>query len=186
MLKGSNHNLKDDLLIVAASTFLGVLLWHAKTLDNWLSIMGESRLLGAFLGGFFYTLAFTTIPAAIFLAKISQFNSPFLVAFLGASGALIVDTLIFYFVRDQLIADFMTTLKKRRLQRLQHLLKSKIVKISAGITGGLLIAAPLPTDETAMALLGFSQIKTYTFLLIAFSFNFTAIYLIAAAVNYFG
>lgn len=184
MLKGNNEKLRQDLSILAVSLFFAVLLWHNNAIDYFLISVGETSLLSAFVAGLFFSSAFTTIPAVAFLAKIAQFNSPLTIAFLGGAGALIADSVLFYFIRDRLVSDFMETIRKPRLKRIEHLLKSKIIRFSAGLIGGVLLALPLPTDETAFTIMGLSRMKTYTFLLIAFSFNFAAIYLMASAAAY--
>lgn len=185
MLKGNNDKLKQDLSILTVSLFFAALLWQNNTIDGFLAGLGETSLFSAFMAGLFFSSAFTTMPAVVLLAKIAQFNPPLTIALLGTAGAVIGDSVIFYFIRDRLVNDFLETIKKPRLKRIEHFLKSKMIRFSLGLIGGILIALPLPTDETAFTIMGISRIKTYTFLLIVFSFNFAAIYLMAKAGAYF-
>ena len=184
MIKGNNLKLKRDLVILAISLALSVALWKTDLIDSFLA-QSENHLLNAFLAGFFFSSAFTTMPAVALLTKISQFASPSTIAILGATGALISDSIIFYFIKDKLLKDFKNTLNKPRLTRITHFFKSKIIRFSVAITGGILIALPLPTDETAFALMGISKIKMPTFIVVAFTFNFIAIYLMASGARYF-
>lgn len=180
MLKGNNHHLREDFSFLMVGLFLAFLIWQNNAIDPFLVRLEEMKMISAFAAGLLFTSAFTTLPAVAFMAKIANFSSPLEIAFLGALGAVIADASIFYFVRERLVNDFFETLKKPRIKRIDHFLKSKIIKFSLGLASGVLIALPLPTDETAFTLLGISRTKTYTFLLIAFVANFTAIYLITS------
>lgn len=185
MLKGNNRKFKRDFLILAESFIFALVLWETNIIDSFLAQIESTHLLGAFIAGLFFSSAFTTMPAAAFLVKISQFNSPAAIAFVGTIGALISDSVIFYLIKDKLIKDFKDTLNKPRLKRITHFFKSKIIRFSVTIISGILIALPLPTDEAAFALMGISKIKTPTFIIIAFTFNFIAIYLMASGARYF-
>lgn len=185
MLKGNNHRLKEDFSFLIIGLFIAVLLWHNNVIDSVLASLSEARLLSAFIAGLFFTSGFTTLPAVAFMAKVAQITPPITVALLGALGAVIGDAAIFYFVRERLAEDFMETLKKPRIKRINHLLKSKIIRFSLGIVSGVLIALPLPTDETAFTIMGLSRTKTYMFLIIAFTANFLAIYIMASLAHYF-
>ncbi len=179
MLKANNKAFKRDLLLISISVFIAVIIWRSSIVDLMIGQLDHGRLLSAFIAGFFFTSAFTTAPALIFLIKIAQLNSIFLVSVLGASGAVIGDAIIFYFVRERLLKDFMQSLKKKKRERIRRFIKSKIIRFSLAIAGGILIALPLFPDETALAILGASKITTRAFIIITFSFNFAAIYLLS-------
>jgi len=186
MIKGNNTKIARDLVAIAISIALAIALWQSAIINDLLSQLSQGRLISAFIAGFFFTSAFTTAPAFVLLVKIAQFNSIFLVAIIGAAGAVLGDSLIFYFVRDRLTKDFLNLTKKRRgwLARFRHLLKSKIIRFSLAIMAGFIIALPLLPDETALALMGLSRISTRFFIIITFAFNFLAILGISAAVKY--
>ena len=117
-------------------------------------------------------------PATVALIKIAQFNSLWLVALLGAIGAVIGDLVIFYFLRDHLTEDFLELLKHGTSgKRIRHIFRSKIMRFSLAIIGALVIASPLP-DELGLALLGISKIKSSLFIPISFLMNFLGIILI--------
>jgi len=185
MLKGNNTRLKRDLAILVISVVVAYFLFQSPSFDQFIKSLTSTGSIGwsAFVIGIFFTSAFTTAPAIAALIKMAQFAPAWQVALFGAIGAVIGDAIIFYFMRDRLIKDFMLTVKKPRMQRIKHFLKSKIIRVSIALASGVLIAIPLPTDEAAFTLLGISRIKTPTFLAIAFSFNFVAIFTMSSFIN---
>jgi uncharacterized membrane protein YdjX (TVP38/TMEM64 family) len=161
-------------------------MWDSPLLSGFFESLEQGRYIGAFIAGIFFTSIFTTAPAIMILVKISEFNSIPLVAIMGAAGAVIGDSIIFYFFRDRLFNDIAQVVKLPRLKRIRHLTRSKMIRLSAAMVGGLMMAIPLFPDETAMAIMGFSKISTRLFILIAFSFNFLSIILLAFGAKYFG
>lgn len=176
MLKGNNKKIKRDLFLIAASVGITAHAWSNGYIEDFLNILPLSHFLSALIAGIFFTSAFTTIPAIALLVKMAQLTSTPTVAFFGAIGAVLGDGVIFYFFRDSLVKDIANIIKKRKLARIQHILKSKIIRFSVIISSGVLIALPLPTDEAAFFILSLTKTKTPAFLIIAFTFNFLAIY----------
>lgn len=186
MLKANNNNLERDIIIIFTSIVIAYFMWGSPWLASFFESLEQNRYIGAFIAGIFFTSIFTTAPAIMILMKIAQFNSIPLVAVMGAAGAVIGDSIIFYFFKDRLFADIAQVVKLPRLKRLGHLTRSKMIRLSAAMVGGLMLAIPLFPDETALAMMGFSKISTRLFIIIAFSFNFLSILFLALGIKYFG
>ena len=176
MIKGDNLKFKRDLFFIFISVVVSIFIYQSQIIDSFLAGLPQQGLITAFIGGFFFTSAFTTGPALIFLIKLTQFHNIYIVSMLGASGAVVGDTIIFYFVRDRLLNDLAILIKKNKYNRFKHFLKSKIIRFSLAMVGGLLISLPLFPDETALALIGISKVSTKVFIIISFAFNLLAIY----------
>ncbi|MFH1759011.1 MAG: hypothetical protein ABH822_00415 [Patescibacteria group bacterium] len=185
MLKGNNYRLNRDLALIGVSAIFAVFIWQNNYIDQFIASLSQGRLVSAFIAGFFFTSAFTTPPAIAFLVKLAQFNSIFLISLIGAAGAVLGDSIIFYFVRDRLFDDILCGIKKSRKERIMHLFKSKIIRFSMALTGGLLVALPLFPDEIALAIIGMSKATTRVFIMVTFLFNFLAIFLLSLAGEYF-
>lgn len=74
-----------DFAIVAISIGVAVVIAQLDGIERMLSFSGEIRVAGALIAGILFTSVFTTAPAAVVLAEISQVESLFLVSFLGAT-----------------------------------------------------------------------------------------------------
>jgi uncharacterized membrane protein YdjX (TVP38/TMEM64 family) len=160
-------------------------MWGSPWLTSFFESLEQNRYIGAFIAGIFFTSVFTTAPAIMILVKIAEFNSVPLVAMMGAAGAVIGDSIIFYFFRDRLFTDIAKVIKLPRLKRLKHITRSKMIRLSVAMVGGLMLAIPLFPDETAIAMMGFSKISTRVFIMIAFFFNFISILLLSLGAKYF-
>ncbi len=175
-------NLKKKLLIKDTETILisvAVALIILKT--NILSdiiVSTKSAMLGSFIAGIFFTSAFTTAPAIVALGQIAQMQSLFLTALLGGLGAVLGDLLIFRFLRDKLGEHLAELIKEKGYgRRIKTLFKLKLFRWLTFLVGGFIIASPLP-DELGIGLMGFAKMKTTTFIVISFVFNFLGIVVI--------
>ncbi len=167
-----------DLVIIIISVALAISLARTEVIPIFLSATRELELIGSFVAGIFFTSIFTTAPAIVTLGAIAQVNSVFWTALLGAMGAVIGDIVIFHFVRDRFAEHLMVLIKHETSgKRLKAIFKLKIFRWLTFLTGGLIIASPLP-DELGISLLGFSKMKTVPFMILSFSFNFIGIILI--------
>ncbi len=165
--------------VIFISIILAYLLMQTNLLEQTLLATRGLGWLESFFAGVFFTSMFTTAPAMVALGEISQVNPPLQTAFFGALGAVLGDLLIFRFVRDRLstrIAEFMST--TRFLRKVQRESTRPFFRWVAFFLGGFVIASPLP-DELGVTLLGLSKTNTGLFMMIAFSFNFFGILMIA-------
>lgn len=167
-----------DILLIAVSIGVAVLLARSGVLGEVLRLTGEVELLGSFIAGFFFTSIFTTAPAIAALGELGRLYDLVPVAFAGALGAVIGDLLIFRFIRDEFAAHLLELVSHRRIgHRVRVFFHRKLFRWASFFVGGLIIASPLP-DELGISVLGFTKMKTSWFLLLSFAFNFIGIVLI--------
>lgn len=173
------------MLIIAVSLLVAYYLFKSSSFESFINNLASEKNepIYALIVGFFFTSAFTTAPAIATLIKMGQFTPPLQVALFGALGAVIGDSIIFFFMRDHLVKDFINTIKKPRFRRISHAFKSKIIRLSLAFLGGILIALPLPTDEAALTLMSAIKLKSPIILSIAYAFNFGAIYIMSSALS---
>jgi hypothetical protein len=183
MNKPTRSYLFQDLIIIAVSICVAILLVKTQAFDVFLKSTKDSLPLSSFVAGLFFTSIFTTAPAIIALTEIAHITSIFYVAFFGALGAMMGDFLIFRFMRDRL-GEHLTEviqhqLKGNKIHFKHHL---KLFKWGTFFIGGLIIASPLP-DEIGIGLLGFSKMKTKWFVPLSFIFNFIGILFVGMIAN---
>ncbi len=140
--------------------------------------MSEARLLATFIGGFFFTSAFTIAPAAFVLAALAKTVSPFWLAFWGACGALCGDLTIFLFVKDRFAKDIVDVVKISKAKKFLHFFKKGFFRWLSPLIGAIIIASPLP-DEVGITMMGLSKTRTSLLIPISFCMNFLAVLLIA-------
>ncbi len=168
------YNIMRDLAIIFLSAVLSVVIVKTQALDSVLAASGSLRLMSSFLAGVFFTSVFTTPLAAVVLAQIAKTNGIFVVALLGALGALVGDLLIFRFIRYDIADDLRHLLTKKQTERWSHIMHLKLFHFLTPLLGGLIIASPLP-DEIGIAMMGLSDVSTSLFMPVSFFFNFLGI-----------
>ena len=176
------NNLIRDVFFIALSLTLSIWIVHIGLLNNVVSVISEARLLAAFIGGFFFTSAFTIAPATLVLAALSHTLTRFELSLWGAIGALAGDLTIFFFVTDGFTEDIMEAFKGSKSKKLKHFFKSGAFRLLSPILGALIIASPLP-DELGMALMGMSKTRMAIIIPLSFVMNFIAIWIIASVVH---
>lgn len=173
-------HLIKDLTIILASILFAVIIAQLDLIEKFLSVSENIRIIGSFVGGFFFTSIFTTAPAIVFLGEISQIEPILIVALVGAIGSVCGDILIFYLFRNHIFRDLNEILGLIKNNPFKTLFKSGYFQWLSILIGSIIIASPLP-DELGIALLGVSRLKSKTFVLISFVFNFIGILLIGLA-----
>ncbi len=149
--------------------------------------LGSVGYLGSFISGLFFTYGLTTPPATAALFLLSKTLNPFLVALIGASGALVSDFLIFKFVKDRLLgelSDLSQELKINMHPIHQRIKNSTYLKWIIPTMAGLIIASPLP-DELAVALFAVVKYDPKKFGMFSYISNFLGILVIAYAAKIF-
>mgnify|MGYP001563516937 CR=1 FL=1 len=175
--KQSHHpNLKKDLVIAGFGIAIGIFIWQQGLISKLLAIFPNAGLITAFIAGMFFTSIFTGFPALIALLELAKTNPIFLVAALGAAGAVLGDLMIFRFVSNHLSEDVVELLAHQTIwHRLRHVFRSRMMRYSLAIIGGLMIAAPIIPDELAISVLGAAHIKNRYFTAISYTSNFVSI-----------
>lgn len=139
--------------------------------------VGKHGYLGAFFVGIFFVSTFTVAPASVVLFHLAQDFNPGLVALAAGSGGVIGDILIFRFLKDGVFDELSPLFKRYGGSYLGTLLKTPYFAWLAPVVGALLIASPLP-DELGIALMGFSRIKMWQFVLLVFVLDVLGIFAI--------
>jgi len=178
-VKRKREHLIRDLTFIAISIVFAIYIVQSGVMHSFMPQMQSLSYLGIFLAGMLFTTAFTTAPAIALLAELAQEHSPFVVALIGALGTVIGDYFIFRFMRDRVGDDIRFLMQQAKFKRFPAIFKTKLFHLLLPLTGALLIASPLP-DELGLALLGFSKLKTRTFLIVLYTVNVVGIYLIGS------
>jgi hypothetical protein len=178
--KHSTGRLIRDLLLIALSIVIAILVIKLGVIKNVLTTTQEIRFLGSFITGLFFTSLFTTPLSIVSFASIAQEANLINMAFWGALGAVMGDLVIFFFIRDSLAQDVSEVLKVAGHKRIFHIFKHRIFRWLTPLLGALIIASPFP-DELGIAMMGFSRLKTGALIPISFVMNFIGILLIGLA-----
>ncbi len=181
-MKRNSHLLLDDFLMFAFSILVAIILLKTNTIANLLTTTKELEIVSIFVAGMFFTSIFTTAPAMVALAELSQYvDSLWMFAFFGGLGAMVVDVILFEFVKNNFSDHILDNIKKKRLRhKLAHIFKSKLFRVVSFVIGAIIIASPLP-DELGISLMGFSKTKISFFVIVSFVFNFIGIFLVGLA-----
>lgn len=167
--------LLHDLLIIAASIGIAVILVKAEVVVEILASTRGWEFFGSFIAGLFFTSVFTTAPAIVALGEIARFDAVMPTAFFGALGAVIGDLIIFRFVRDRFSEHILELASHRNVGRkIKRIFRLRLFRWISFFIGGLILASPLP-DELGIGLLGFSKINMSWFVPLSFFFNFIGI-----------
>jgi len=168
-----------NTIIVVLSIVAAVLILRSQWLYSIIAKLGNLEYAGAFLAGMFFAYGFTTAPAIAVLYMIGANLNPFAVAFLGASGAVLSDFLIFKFMKKEIIGEIKHI--SNEIHYHPHMSKRwmRFIKRISPLIGGIIIASPFP-DELAAAFLSSINFDTKEFLLLAFLFKFLSILFISS------
>lgn len=169
-------------VIFSVSIVLGMALVEAPEFRSFVDSNLQIGVLSAFFAGIFFTSAVTSpIGIAMFLL-LGQNHHPLLMAFIGAFGSAVGDSLILRFIGVKILDDihvFTQPLKKR--VKLLHAFNHHLPTLPAVILASLIIASPLP-DELGITLLAAIKMKPVTFIIFSYVINFLGI----LAICFFG
>ena len=173
------HVLKDSSFIIL-SIALAIVIGRLDLIEKLLSLSENVRVIGAFVGGLFFTSVFTTAPAIIFLGEIGQVEPILVVALIGAAGAVCGDILLFHLFKNHVAKDVDTLIGLSKNNLLKNILHNRAFRWVGILVGALIISSPLP-DELGIALMGLTKMEVKSFIPVSFTFNFFGIYLIGLA-----
>lgn len=169
-----------DVFLIALSILLAALIHQSGQLENLLrSTRDISFILGAFLAGIFFASTFTVALATSVFLILGQTHNPLLVALVGGLGAFLGDSLIFKFLKDDLIADFEYVEKYFPKTIIKRLFHSKMIFWFAPFIAAFVIASPLP-DEVGLLMLASIKLRYHHFFWISFLLNTLGILVISA------
>lgn len=159
-----------DLVIVVVSIIAAIYIVRSGAVEHILAMTGDRILLTSLVAGLFFTSVFTTAPAIAVLGSLSHHGNIFLIAAIGAAGAVLGDFILFSFVRNRIAKDASVLLRGKRWRGLRHLLRNRTLHRLLPIIGAIIVASPFP-DEVGLALMGVSKLSVGKFLLIAYCMN---------------
>lgn len=179
-----------NLIFLIMSIAIAYFLFKSQYLIDAISELKHFGYIGALIAGMLFTYGLTTAPATAILYMLGKNLNPFLIAILGAGGAVVSDYLIFKFVKDKLMEEIKTLSEEisNRSRPFSNLIlseqfrvmiwkkisRSRVWKKIIPIIAGFIIASPLP-DELGAALFGASKYEPKKFILYSYLLNFAGI-----------
>jgi len=163
-------------ILIILSIVLAFYLYFSGLIQNFIDSLGQFQVIGVLIAGALFGYAFTAAPATASLISFTNTINPLIVAFVGATGTMIGDLVIFHFFKRGLPKEVKTIFKKSKIEKIK---RSKWKWVIPGIAG-FIIASPLP-DEVGIALLGVTHFDNNSFMLLAFVLNFIGLLIITTA-----
>lgn len=163
-------------ILIILSIVLAFYLYFSGLIQNFIASLGQFQIIGVLIAGALFGYAFTAAPATASLISFTNTINPLIVAFVGATGTMIGDLVIFHFFKRGLPKEVKTIFKKSKIEKIK---RSKWKWVIPGIAG-FIIASPLP-DEVGIALLGVTHFDNNSFMLLAFVLNFIGLLIITTA-----
>ncbi len=159
----------NTILLIAGLVLLwlvsGTPIAHAvvRTFADW-------GYLGAFLTGLFFASTFTVAAAIVVLFALASILPPVPLALVAGFGAMLGDYIIFTFVRDHLVREWIPVYCRVAGTPLGRVFSSPFFAWFAPVLGAFIIATPLP-DEVGVSLLGIAGMRSWKMLGITFVLN---------------
>jgi len=175
------HIRYGNLVLIVLGVMAGV--WIAYNPDALLFLTQDESMsyASAFLMGVMYPLGITTPAAIVGFFVLADTMDPVALSLVGASGALVTNFAIFYFIRHRLL-DHLHSFTKRfgvSIHVMGHMVrKHKTLKHVIPMVAGIIIATPLPT-EIAIGIFAAIKFEMKKFLLYAFLFSIVSIYIVS-------
>lgn len=162
-----------NLIFLTISVLFAYFMLQNAAIISYIEDVGHLGYIGAFISGTFFSYGLTTPPATAATYILGKTLNPFLIAFIGAFGALMSDFLIFRFVRDNLLEELETATRELKIptEQLGRLKRSKTFLRIAPVIAGFILASPLP-DELAAALFALTNYNPKHFAIFSYTSNF--------------
>ncbi|MEM7819113.1 MAG: hypothetical protein QW403_03155 [Candidatus Aenigmatarchaeota archaeon] len=197
MLKKLRWRYKNSITLILV-LLLSFLLAKTKKFQEFILSLGKFGYVGCFLAGIFYAYSFTITLSLFVFYFLGKILDPFIIALIGAIGAVASDYAIFKFVNQNLskeieflvqdvksiyfrssfffkIFPFSNLIFSEKFENLaKRVYTSKTFKILTNLIGYVIIASPLP-DEIGVTLLGIVKHKKEEFIFLTFFLNFIGI-----------
>lgn len=171
-----------DIIIISLSIYAAIYLSHSGALQYLFDLVGDNLVVASLLTGLFFTSFFTTPLAIVMFVNLAHEGNIFLIALLGGAGAVMGDSLLFFFVRDRVVKDSAFLMSGPRWKRVLKIFKKRRFRRILPVVGALIIASPFP-DELGLALLGVSTLNRAQFFLLSFAMNSIGIFIILLLVR---
>ena len=154
MNRHTKHHYKN-IIFVCIGICAAILLARNDAFHAILVHLGTFRYFGAFLAGLLFVSTFTAPTGIIMLLILARLYTPIEIGLIAGAGAVLSDTLIFYFVKDDLSNELADLYKHFGGSHFKHLLHTKYFRWTLPVAGAIIIATPLP-DELGVSLLSIS------------------------------
>ena len=158
------------VLIIIAAYFI----FSNPTVSNFMLMLNGWGYFGAFISGMFFTLGFTSPISAGFFITLNPENI-WLAGILGGIGAMLMDLLIFKFIRFSFMDEFKRLKHTKTMKELNYLIENTFghkikIYLMYALTG-FFIASPLPDEAGVIMLAGLTKIKANVLAVISFILN---------------
>jgi len=168
------RNHKKPIMYVIVILLI-IFLYATGILESFILSLHQFEYAGAFVAGLFYSYGMTTPFAIAVLAIMAQNTNPFILALLGALGAVTSDLLLLRAFSGEVGKEIRIT---KDLSFTIPESKSLPGRLLFSIIGGFVLMSPLP-DELGVILLGISRIEAWKFAIISFIFKYIGVLTIA-------
>lgn len=177
------HRRHSNILLLLVGILLAMLISRLPFFDSLIDSVERFGYLGAFFSGFLFTSIFTAATSGLLLINFAHDLNPFWLIICSASGALLSDLLIFYFVKDD-VAEEITPVYEHFISHnhLKKLIHTKYFSWTLPVIGALIMATPLP-DELGVSLLGLSNMSFWKFLIVSFFSHTMAMFILVSAAS---
>lgn len=170
-----------NLILIILGVIAGVWIAYNPDVLSFLTEDPSLSMVSTFVFGFLYPLGITTPASIVGFFQLGKTMDPLVIATIGGLGSLIMDFLIFYFIRHKLL-DHLHSFTKRfnvSIHVVGHRVrKHRVLKHLIPIVAGILVASPLPT-EIAIGIFAAIKFDMKKFLLYAFAFHFVSIWIVS-------
>ena len=159
--------------------FFAYFLFTSDYFSEYISIITGYGYWSIFLAGLLFSYGFTT-PFAIGIFLLAEPSNLLLSSLIAGFGALIADSLIFAFIRFNMMDEFIRIQKIKPLNSFDSFFHKNFSvntqKNLLYILAGFIIASPLPDEIGVLLLAGLSKAHPGIFAFVSFVFNTIGIF----------
>lgn len=164
------------LFLFLISLAAGILILRSPVVHDAIIHMGNFGVIGAFIAGIFFVMAFTVIPSAAVLLTLSETMNPFVLSLIAGAGGVCGDYMLMRYLRTE-TDELLRQVHQGDHFSIERILKSRLLHWLGPLIGALIIASPFP-DELGITLLGITKLETKKFLLLTFILDTLGVFLI--------
>lgn len=169
-----------NITYLCLSILLALLVSLYEPFHVYLLNLGEFGYIGAFIAGILFVSTFTVATGVVLLLVLAETLSPLEIGIVAGLGAVLGDTIIFRFVKNNLVGEITSLYERIGGKHLTAVLHTKYFSWTLPVIGAVIIASPLP-DEIGVSLMGIAKMKLYQFVLLSFILNTIGIFLVISA-----
>ena len=173
-------HLKRDVVVVLVSILVALALSRSGFFHDFFQVSVESELVGILIAGLLFTSIFTTPLSIAMFVSLAPVVDPFVMAGVGALGAVLGDLILFGLVRHSMREDVEHLMSLPRYRRFFAIFHRRMFRWVLPFVGALIIASPLP-DELGIGLMGMTRMKPRTLVGISYVMNALGIAFIGLA-----